>query len=122
MTEKDADIFLLSLAGITKDYKEEWGWHRYLLNEKMVAAICRDKAGELILTVKCEPSFGAHLREVYEDVIPGYYMNKTHWNSVKLKRNVPSEVIKAMISQSYELIYRSFSRKIQSEIEKAEDA
>ncbi|MFW6035885.1 MAG: MmcQ/YjbR family DNA-binding protein [Halothermotrichaceae bacterium] len=89
---------------------------RYLLNGKMIAAICTDKTGQEIITLKCEPSFGEELRIQYADIIPGYYMNKVHWNSVYLEGEVPDEVIKDMIDQSYELIFNKLSKKMQNEI------
>lgn len=110
------DEYLLSKSGVTKDFKEEWEWDRYLLNGKMIAAICTDKTGKDIITLKCEPLFGEELRVQYEDIIPGYYMNKVHWNSVYLKGEVPDEVIKDMIDQSYELIFSKLSKKVQNEI------
>jgi len=68
------DAYILSKTGITKDFKEEWEWERYLLNQKMIAAICNDKDGNDIITVKCEPSFGEQLRNEYEEIGPGHYI------------------------------------------------
>lgn len=116
MNHEWLDEYLLSKSGVTKDFKEEWEWDRYLLNGKIIAAICTDKTGKEIITLKCEPLFGEELRVQYEDIIPGYYMNKVHWNSVYLKGEVPDEVIKDMIDQSYELIFSKLSKKVQNEI------
>jgi len=110
------DEYLVNKPHVTKDYKEEWGWDRYLLNGKMVAAICTNKEDEDIITLKCEVETGAYLREQYQEITPGYYMNKVHWNSVLLDSNVPHDVIKMMIDQSYELIFSSLSKKIQKEL------
>ncbi|MCC8049038.1 MAG: MmcQ/YjbR family DNA-binding protein, partial [Clostridiales bacterium] len=52
----------------------------------------------------------------YEDIIPGYYMNKTHWNSVKPDGNVPDDLLKDMLNKSYFLVWSGFSRKKQKEI------
>ncbi|TCT15617.1 putative DNA-binding protein (MmcQ/YjbR family) [Natranaerovirga pectinivora] len=108
--------YILSKVGINKDFKKEWNWNRYLLKDKMVAAICKDKEGKNIITLKCEPIFGEELRTRYEDIVEGYYMNKVHWNSVNLDGEVPDEILKVMIDQSYELIFRSLSKKVQREI------
>ncbi len=110
------DEYALTKQGIHKDYKKEWDWNRYLLNNKLVLAVCHDKEGKDIVSVKCEPSFGIELRAQYEGIVEGYYMNKTHWNSVYLDGSVPDDVIKIMIDQSYELIFKSFSKKKQREI------
>ena len=79
------DQFLLSMSGSKKDFKEEWGWNRYLIGEKMFAAICNDATGiRDIITLKLNPLDGDFLRNQYEDIIPGHYMNKMHWNSIYL--------------------------------------
>lgn len=108
--------YLLSKKAVTKDFKIEWQWHRYQIGDKLFAAICYDKDGRHILTVKCEPEFGKYLRDKYSDITPGYYMNKIHWNSVDLNGNVPDSVIKEMIDESYKLVLESFSKKKQKEL------
>ena len=50
---------------------------------KMFAALCFDDNNkESLITLKLEPVEGDFLRQQYKDIIPGYYMNKVHWNSV----------------------------------------
>jgi predicted DNA-binding protein (MmcQ/YjbR family) len=110
------DQYLLSKTGAVKDFKVEWQWHRYLIKDKMFGAICTDKVGKPIVTVKCDPMVGNLLRSQYTDIIPGYYMSKEHWNSVYLEGEVPDEVLKNMIDMSYKLILNSFSKRIQIEI------
>ena len=76
-----------------------------------------DKEGKEIITLKLEPDYGQFLREQYKgDVVPGYYMNKEHWNSVYVDGNVPDDVLRQMADMSYMLILGGFSRKIQNEI------
>lgn len=110
------DEYNLSKTGVTKDFKEEWGWDRYFIGGKMFGAIGTHKDGRKIITLKCEPTFGIMLRQNYEDIIPGYYMNKVHWNTVYMDGNVPNEVIKEMIDMSYILIFSSLTKKVQKEI------
>ncbi|MBN1501114.1 MAG: MmcQ/YjbR family DNA-binding protein [Spirochaetes bacterium] len=107
------DDYCLSKKGAVKDFKEEWNAYRYLLTDKMFGMLGHHKDGRKILTVKCEPSYGIQLRDNYPDIIPGYYMNKLHWNSVYLDGNVPDETLKKMIDMSYELVFNSLSLKIQ---------
>lgn len=111
------DEFLLSMKGATKDYKEEWGWTRYLLRNKMFAAICKDAKGERdIVTIKLNPLDGDFLRKQYEDIIPGHYMNKAHWNSIYLDGNVPDDLMKEIMDKSYHLVLSGLSKKMQNEI------
>ncbi len=110
------DEYLLARKAATKDYKIEWGWDRYLVCDKMFGAICSSKEGEPIITIKCKPDFGELLRSQYSDIVPGYYMNKQHWNSVYLDGEVPDDILKEMIDQSYRLVVSSLSKKIQKEL------
>lgn len=109
--------YLIAKKGIKSDYKEEWGWKRYLLNDKMVGAICKNKEKQKIVTLKCEPLHGEMLREEFKDIIPGFYMNKKHWNSVILEWEVPKEVITIMMEESYQLVYDKLSKKAKKEWE-----
>ena len=59
---------------------------------------------------------GDFLRQQYEDIIPGYYCNKMHWNSINPDGCVPDDLLKDMIDKSYKLVLEGFSRKKQQEI------
>lgn len=111
------DEYLLSKQGVTKDLKKEWNWIRYLIADKMFAAICLDDRDEpYYITLKLEPSEGEFFRGQYEDIVPGYYMNKLHWNSIKPDGQVPDELLKDLLDKSYQLIWEGFSKKKQKEI------
>lgn len=57
------------------------------------------------INLKCEPMLALKLRQRYPDkVIPGYHMNKTHWNTVVLDGSLPETEIRKMIDHSYELV------------------
>ena len=88
------DTELLQKSGVTKDLQAEWNWIRYHIGGKMFAAVCLDDATgkPVYITCKLDPAEGDFLRRQYEDIIPGYYMNKVHWNSVKAEGNVPDAV------------------------------
>ena len=79
------DTELLQKPSVTKDLQAEWNWIRYHIGGKMFAAVCLDDATgkPVYITCKLDPAEGDFLRRQYADIIPGYYMNKVHWNSVK---------------------------------------
>lgn len=67
--------------GVTK-LPPQWNWIRYAIGGKMFAAVCLSGKNEpKYITLKLEPEEGSFLRGQYDDIIPGYYMNKQHWNS-----------------------------------------
>ncbi len=112
------DDFLMNKPFVTKDIQKDWNWIRYQIGGKMFAAVCLEWGTNkpYYITLKLEPSEGDFLRQQYEDIVPGYYMNKTHWNSVKPDGNVPDDLLKDMLNKSYFLVWSGFSRKKQKEI------
>lgn len=111
------DDFLLNKAGVTKDLQKEWNWIRYQIGKKMFAAICLDdNDNPYYITLKLEPAEGDFLRKQYDDIIPGYYMNKVHWNSIKADGDISDELLKDLLDKSYELVLKGFSKKKQAEI------
>ena len=60
--------------------------------------------GDLSINLKCEPALAIELRERYSSVIPGYHMNKKHWNTVYLDGSVPDKEIFSWIDHSYERV------------------
>lgn len=111
------DEFLLSKPGVTKDLQKDWNWLRYHIGGKMFAAVCLGENDEpYYITLKLEPLEGEFLRQQYEDIIPGFYMNKMHWNSVKPDGAVPDELLKDMLDKSYQLVLGGLSKKKQKEI------
>jgi predicted DNA-binding protein (MmcQ/YjbR family) len=59
---------------------------------------------ELRFNVKCNPELALELREEYASVLPGYHMNKKHWNTIIVESSIPSKLIKEWIDHSYELV------------------
>ena len=110
------DEYFLSKKGAAKDFKAEWNASRYLIGGKMFGMLGGDKYDKPIITLKCEPMFGEMLRKQYKDIVPGYYMNKVHWNSLYLEGDVPDEILKQMIDMSYALVFDSLTKKAQKEI------
>lgn len=111
------DNFLLDKAGVEKDLQEDWNWIRYKIGGKMFAAVCLDDNDQpYYITLKLEPSDGDFLRQQYEDIIPGYYMNKIHWNSINPDGQVPDDLVKDLLDKSYQLVFGGFSKKKQKEI------
>ncbi len=111
------DNFLLSKKGVTKDFQAEWNWIRYKVDDKMFAALCLNCDDNLkYITLKLNPVDGEFFRNSYEDIIPGYYMNKTHWNSIKADGNVSDDIVKELLDKSYNEILKKLTKKKRTEI------
>lgn len=111
------DEYLLNKAGSAKDLQKDWNWIRYQIGGKMFAAVCLDENNvPIYITLKLELEEGSFLRTQYKDIIPGYYMNKTHWNSIMPDGEVPDDLLKDLLDKSYQLVLGSFSKKKQREL------
>lgn len=85
MTYPWAEEFLLSLPGVTTNFQPAWRWQRFYVGDKLFAVLCQDEEGRVVMiTLKLPPEEGDALRARWNDVIPGYYMNKQHWNTVRV--------------------------------------
>jgi predicted DNA-binding protein (MmcQ/YjbR family) len=62
------------------------------------------KRQPLQVSVKCEPELGEQLRGTYEEIVPGYHLNKRHWLTVTCSGSVPDELVRELIAGSYELV------------------
>jgi predicted DNA-binding protein (MmcQ/YjbR family) len=82
---------------------------------KMFALLNLDK--DPSVNLKCDPDRAIDLRERYDAILPGYHMNKQHWNTVMLEGSVPQNLFIEMINHSYDLVFKSLSKNIRSEIE-----
>ena len=117
------DTFLRAHSGVTYDWKEEWQWHRYLLDGKLFAALCqpgsehKDYDCRPLLTVKCEPELAVALRGGYPAGIrPGVFMKKTPRNPNFLAgRRCPAQQ-GHVGDRSYQLIFSKLTKKRQREL------
>lgn len=62
------------------------------------------------VNLKCDPEKAVELRERYDFVLPGYHMNKKHWNTIMLEGRIPSKELFGWIDDSYELIHGSIPK------------
>ena len=110
------DEYCMSKQGVTKEYKEEWQATRYMVGGKMFALQGNDNTKRPIITLKLIPTDGDFLRNRFEDIVAGYYMNKDHWNSVYLDSSVPDDIVQDMIDRSHTIVFTSLTKKAQKEI------
>jgi len=69
------------------------------------------------INVKCDPEYAILLREQYESVIPGYHMNKVHWNTIRMDGSITDEQVRKWIAHSYHLVFAKLTKKKQQEIQ-----
>lgn len=81
-------------------------------------ALCSLERQPMSVNLKCDPDKAIELREHYESIIPGYHMNKVHWNTIYLEREVGTKMLKELIDESYDLIVKSLPKKVQAILNK----
>ena len=111
------DSYLMAKRGVIKDLQAQWNWIRYQVGGKMFAAILLDDNDRAYyINLKLEPMEGELMRQQYPDVIPGYYSNKRHWNSIKADGDIPDDLLKHWLDRSYQLVLKGFSKQRQREL------
>jgi hypothetical protein len=111
MTHKELELFLLSLPGTWLDYPFGQETAVYKVGhkdavgqkEKMFALIA-EGSKPLRVSFKCDPQLSEHLREKYETVLPGYHLNKKHWNTIICSGQLSDDEIKDLARLSYRLV------------------
>jgi len=73
-------------------------------------ALTNIKSEELRINLKCDPTRAQLLRKEYKAIIPGFHMNKTHWNTVIIDGSLKKEFIFELIDHSYELVVKGLPK------------
>lgn len=103
MTHKEVEEYLLSMPNAKLDYPFGEDVAVYKVNDKMFALVA-EKSNPVRLSLKCDPQLAATLREKYESVMPGYHLNKKHWNTILLTGQLSWEEVQDLIRHSYNLV------------------
>ena len=84
--------------------------------DKVFALLALD-AHPATANLKCNPDRALDLREEYDGIIiPGYHMNKKHWNTIQIEGPLSSQLLFELMDHSYELVVGGLSKKLQSEL------
>lgn len=97
--------YCLSLENTYEDYPfhdPNWTVMRHKHNKKAFAFIF-ERNGYIWVNVKCNLEWRDLWRNTFQSVVPGYHMNKKHWNSIILDGTVPEADVKIMIAESYDI-------------------
>lgn len=89
----------------------------YKVGGKMFALATPDEVPHQV-NLKCAPERALDLRDRYEDIIPGFHMNKRHWNTLNLGGRLPNALVKELIEHSYALVVASLPKKVREALPK----
>jgi len=109
MNYKSAEKYLLSKPASRKYFPFGPDVAVFKVKNKMYATLSMNK-NTANMNLKCDPYRAAALRDVYDAVIPGYHMNKLHWNTVILDASIAQNEIEKMIDHSYALVVNGLKK------------
>ncbi|HET8572421.1 MAG TPA: MmcQ/YjbR family DNA-binding protein [Edaphocola sp.] len=100
---EDIRHYALSKEGVTEGFPFGESALVFKTNGKMFLLLSLE-AQPLSLNAKCDPEKAVLLREEFPAVLPGYHMNKKHWNTVLIDGSLPDRKIREIIDHSYDLV------------------
>lgn len=109
MNHKEFEKYLLSFPDTWLDFPFGEGTSVYKYGDKATGdgkmfAIIADGTKPLRVSLKCDPILAETLREKYETVVPGYHLNKKHWNTIICTGQLSDDEIKDLAHLSYQLV------------------
>lgn len=114
MNIEDLRNYCISKKGVTESFPFDEVTLVFKVMNKMYALTNLD--GDLTINLKCDPERAILLREQYSVVIPGYHMNKKHWNTVVIDGTINNNLLREWIDHSYNLVVDSLTRKQKEEL------
>ncbi len=109
MNYKSTRKYLLSRPEAREDFPFGPDVAVMKIDAKMFATLV-EAQGSARMNLKCEPDEALMLRDIFPAVIPGYHMNKRHWNTIVLDGSIPRGEIERMIDRSYALVVKSLRK------------
>lgn len=109
ITHKELEDYLLGFPNTWLDFPFGEGTSVYKVGnqatgEGKLFAIIADESNPLRVSLKCDPLLAENLRQKYESVLPGYHLNKKHWNTIICSGQLSDEEIKDLAMLSYRLV------------------
>lgn len=110
--------YCLSQKGVTEHFPFDENTLVFKVGAKVFAlsSLQQWENGNPSINLKCDPERAQELRAGYEAIQPGFHMNKVHWNTIGVNQDVPDSLLKELIKHSYDLVFKSLTKKIQTEI------
>lgn len=106
--------FCIRKPGVTEEFPFDESTLVFKVMGKIFALANVELFGSINL--KCDPERAIQLRENYAGIIPGYHMNKKHWNTLMMDGSVPDKLSYELIDHSYGLVVNSLPKKLKDEL------
>ncbi|ALM48822.1 MmcQ-like protein [Flavobacterium psychrophilum] len=113
--------YCLAKKGVTEHFPFDEDTLVFKVGGKMfsLSSLSQWEKGDPSINLKCDPEKALELRAEYDGIEPGYHMSKVHWNTIAVNSDVPAKLLRELIDHSYELVFKSLTKKLQAEITEA---
>ena len=106
--------YCLGKKGVTENFPFGEETLVYKVGDKIFLLTGLDEANRF--NAKCDPERAIELRAEHEEVIPGWHMNKKHWNTVYMDGRLSNKLLREIIDHSYQLVFDSLPKKVKADI------
>ncbi|MDD2821902.1 MAG: MmcQ/YjbR family DNA-binding protein [Flavobacterium sp.] len=115
--------YCLSKKGVTEHFPFDEDTLVFKVGGKMFAlsSLIQWEKGNPSVNLKCDPERAQELRAEYDAIQPGFHMSKVHWNTIIVNAGVSDALFKELMDHSYELVFKSLTKKLQTEIQELEN-
>jgi predicted DNA-binding protein (MmcQ/YjbR family) len=115
--------FCLSKKAVTEHFPFDEDTLVFKVGGKMfcLTSLKEWEKGTPSLNLKCDPEQAEELRSQYDAIKPGYHMSKIHWNTIDFNSDVSDKMMCEFINNSYDLVFKSLTKKSQKEIQENEN-
>lgn len=120
MNEETVKEYLMNKKGVTEEKPFNFPVPVFKVGSKIFATINIHEQDRQSINLKYPKNKISALRAIFEEIQPGYHMNKEHWNTVYIDKNLDDEFIMGLIDISYNLVFRSLAQKEQKSIKESE--
>lgn len=116
LTREEVRDYILSQQGAFEDFPFGDDVPVFKVANKMFALLNSNK-DKVSVNLKSDPNEALYLRDTFEAIIPGYHMNKKHWNTVYVDGSLSDDMIKELIDKSYKLVFSKLKKSEKEMIE-----
>ncbi len=114
MNIEELRSYCVTKKGVSEGFPFDETTLVFKVMDKMFALCNLD--GALSVNLKCDPDRSIDLREQHACILPGYHMNKKHWNTVELEGSIPVSLVHELIDHSYDLVVSKLPKKLKEEL------
>ncbi|GAA1920623.1 MmcQ/YjbR family DNA-binding protein [Streptomyces durmitorensis] len=117
MTPQELRTFCLSFNDAAEEFPFGPEFSVFKVAGKMFALSSMD-AAPLSVNLKCDPDMAVQLRAAHPEIVPGWHMNKRHWNTVTVDAKLPDTMVRELIEDSYDLVVAGLPKAVRLRLDR----